>query len=160
MISGYQRLAAFSRMETPRPIVKCVYMRSPGRRPNAPPPRAVEVRAETTVRPPIVGRGTGFEGESGDDIAVLGPAGLNDVRPAGRLHRESCRFLSDRFCQARSSWRMSRPLLSGNAKNPITAHTEATTMGYQRPWKMSPVAATIAKATVGRNPPNQPLPMW
>ena len=25
---------------------------------------------------------------------------------------------------------------------------------------MLPVAATIAKAVVGRKPPNQPLPMW
>ena len=33
-------------------------------------------------------------------------------------------------------------------------------IGYHRPWYMLPLAATRAKAMVGRKPPNQPLPMW
>lgn len=72
-------------------------------------------------------------------------------RPYGRgFHR--CDRLDDHS-------RMSRFLVSGRKSKPITKVPSATMIGYQRPEKMLPLAATMAKAVGGRKPPNQPLPM-
>src|SRR6201986_3288809 len=54
---------------------------------------------------------------------------------------------------------ISTSLVSGRKKKPTTTVIDAKMIGYQRPAKISPVAATIAKALAGNNPPNQPLPM-
>src|SRR5712672_2142820 len=43
---------------------------------------------------------------------------------------------------------------------PITQLTPATPTGYQSPAYTFPVAATIAVARRGNNPPKTPFPMW
>jgi len=98
-------------------------------------------------------------------LATFGASPLplpNDRTPGWVPRRSINQRVSDRRAadQAFSSLKMSRSLVSGMKMRPITKVIRAMQIGYHRPEKMLPVAATMAKAVGGRKPPNQPLPMW
>ena len=97
-------------------------------------------------------RGIGYQHKAGLAICFCT---LNKKGPA-----KAGPFSSVWAFAAYSPAKMSRSLVSGRKIRPMTKVMSATTIGYQRPAKISPEAATMAKAVGGRKPPNQPLPIW
>jgi hypothetical protein len=106
---------------------------TPSRAPSAAssPPDAIQPRPKQNRRPGLPGRRFSFPRLDGR----WGPWGADQ--------------------SARSTPRFSR-----TKRRPITTVSSAKKTGYQRPAKISPVEATIAKEVAGSRPPNQPLPIW